>query len=265
MAPVVISLSATVSRIHEDLQTPFGTAIIQHRPPHSFTGNVSTNREESANVWAKAADGSAAAEGPTAASRAAEFAAAALRRDLREAGRKKGCRDVRETIHDGGGSLGAVVILERVSVWFLISANATAWLAEIRLDGSDMLRKGAGRYGWPSVRDIYRCVEIHLKLPAMLVTMSSRPTAERKQRVMNVNSSHSIRGLPKEKDRAGVKRPPEKLCYGGTKFRVSYVRGRDFRRVDRCQAAVMVDDGMSDRTQWKKSGWSDTAIGRVPG
>ncbi|KAF8530095.1 hypothetical protein BU17DRAFT_59873 [Hysterangium stoloniferum] len=40
----------------------------------------------------------------------------------------------------------------------------------------------------------------------------------------------------------GVKRPPEKLCYGGTKSRVSYVRGRDFRRVDRCQAAVMVDD-----------------------
>ncbi|KAF8525487.1 hypothetical protein BU17DRAFT_62640 [Hysterangium stoloniferum] len=100
MALVVISLSATVDRLHEDLQTPFGTAIIQHQPPRSCTGNVSINREESANVWAKAADGGAAAEGPTAASRAAEFAAAALRRDLR-----------------GGGQ-------------------------NIRLDGSNMLRKG---------------------------------------------------------------------------------------------------------------------------
>ncbi|KAF8514571.1 hypothetical protein BU17DRAFT_68340 [Hysterangium stoloniferum] len=100
MALVVISLSATVDRLHEDLQTPFGTAIIQHRHPRSCTGNVSINREESANVWAKAADGGAAAEGPTAASRAAEFAAAALRRDLR-----------------GGGQ-------------------------NIRLDGSNMLRKG---------------------------------------------------------------------------------------------------------------------------
>ncbi|KAF8513836.1 hypothetical protein BU17DRAFT_68629 [Hysterangium stoloniferum] len=86
MAPVVISLSATVNRIHEDLQPPFGTAIIQHRPPRSCTSNVSTNREESANVRAKAADGGAAAEGPTAASQAAEFAAAVLRRDLRGGG-----------------------------------------------------------------------------------------------------------------------------------------------------------------------------------
>ncbi|KAF8515976.1 hypothetical protein BU17DRAFT_93054 [Hysterangium stoloniferum] len=49
-APFVVSLSATVHRIRKDLQMPFETAIIQHQAPRPFTGNVSTNGEESVGV-----------------------------------------------------------------------------------------------------------------------------------------------------------------------------------------------------------------------